>query len=613
MPVSPPREAAATPPNNRFGSNSSNKNMHRRHHNSCVDFTFCSDKAANGSKLVKLNTLFERIADRECGGIREEKLCKLIPSSPSNSIKYGHLQRKKRRGVTIVRKNGAATDDLHLISRGPFLAMFAHESTTFFSTLATNEKSEREGKRQPSRKKSSKTQKCSEKDTSSKRNSSDRKERKMQDASNPPANEELDMVIPTDTEPDQRAAFRCRANTAPTGSAEFMQLLKDSSDDGSSSLEMYSYEDSSSNDDESTAWNTINLVVNDSANLSSSPPLSDSEHLCSFQQQQLSPKSRRLYRRSASNSDQSQSSIKSDGDLNYQRQSNSFSLNRPRSSSMSSHSDASVDSLGSNQIFDSSNQFCPFSPSHNPYGGSHLNQNQMQNVQVVHRNSPSKPGHRRTPTPIIGDKIDCYENILPDNDPMKFNSVTSPSLTKTLTSDGQDSSNYGDSWDLSSYSMSSGEDDESHVYYDTFGNVAISPFKLEDTHSVRFNPEMHNFVQSQPGRTSSEKRRDDVCSSCSFLLNASKMIRQTFPFLFKESSVSMVQEYNKTSRNNMIHPLPVQYSFPMYHEGFQSRYFAQNMEHPHNLYPSPVSSMIPLTLEQIAQHENQIKYEYHQC
>ncbi len=598
MPVSPPRKPTVTlPSNNLTGRNSSKKAMNRRRHNSCVDFTFCSDGATNGSKLVKLNTLFERIADRDCGGIREDRLLKLIPSNSSNSIKFGHLQKRKKSGSSI--DNRAVTDDLHLISRGPFLAMFANESCTFLSALASNEKSEREGKKKTSKKRRGKSHSSSETDTIL--FSKNQEGVKNEDVPNHTSLQSFKMVIPTSNEPNQGGALRCRANTAPTGTAEFMQLLKATSDDGSSSLEMYSYEESNSYDDESTTWNSRHLASNETATISSLGPNPVHDQISSNEPQQLSPKSRRVYRRSASHSDQS--SIKSDSDLNHHGQGNGFCLNRPRSRSISSQSDVSVDSVSSDRLVDSNNQFCPFSPSHNPYGGMKMN---PRSFQVVHRNSPSLPGHRRTPTPTVvdGTGIDCYENLLPYYDPLKYSNVTSPSLTKTLTSDGHESSNYGDSWDLSSYSMSSGEDD---FYYNPGTGGTISQFPSENT---PFNPEMHHINFSTDGRGISKNGPSDLCSSCAFLSSASRMIRQLFPFFFKES---MIQEHVKMRPSKMVYQSPDQYSFPLYHDGFQRTHLPPNFEYPLHLYPSPDNvNLIHLAMENEVQRRLQMKIDNRQ-
>jgi hypothetical protein len=597
MPVSPPRKPTVTlSGNNHEGRNSSKKTMNRRRHNSCVDFTFCSDGATNGSKLVKLNTLFERIADRDCGGIREDRLLKLMPSNSINSIKFGHLQKRKKSLSSI--DNSAITYDLHLISRGPFLAMFANESSTFLSALASNEKSEREGKKKMSRKKRGESHTSSETDTNL--ISINQEGGKKEDVLNPTSLESFQMVIPTSNETNQSAAPRCRANTAPTGTAEFMQLLKHASDDGSSSLEMYSYEQSNSYDDESTALNSLNLASNETTTISSLGPNPICDQISYNEAKQLSPKSRRVYRRSASHSDQS--SIKSDSDLNQHGQGNGFSLNRPRSRSISSQSDVSVESVGSDRFVDSNNQFCPFSPSHNPYGGMKMN---SRICQVVHRNSPSFPGHRRTPTPVVGDgtaEIECYENLLPDYDPVKYSNITSPSLTKTLTSDGHESSHYGDSWDLSSYSMSSGEDD---FYYKPVSGGAISQFPFDN---APFNPEMHHINFSTNDRGISKNGLNDTCSSCAFLSSTSRMIRQLFPFFFKESSVTMVQGHVTMHRSKMAYQLPDQYSFPLNHDGFQRMNLPSKFENPPHLYPSPDNSnLIYLAMEKERQSRLQMK------
>jgi hypothetical protein len=117
----------------------------RRRHNSCVDFTFLPQNkfCTNTSKLLKLNLIFERAADRHSGGIREDRLLKMIPVSSPTKIKYGHLKSRDR-CLTKDRKNVVDEQALRIISRGPFLAMFAYENLNLVNSMAVNEKQARE-------------------------------------------------------------------------------------------------------------------------------------------------------------------------------------------------------------------------------------------------------------------------------------------------------------------------------------------------------------------------------------------------------------------------------------------------------------------------------------
>jgi len=123
---------------------------HVRSHNSCVDFSFLQESASgNSKKLTRLNALFQRVADRRSGGIRAEKLRRLLPptSTDFSASKYQYLlggqedmkPRKKKRG-----KKKVVPVPTRVISRGPFLAMFEHESNSFISALMANEKAMRE-------------------------------------------------------------------------------------------------------------------------------------------------------------------------------------------------------------------------------------------------------------------------------------------------------------------------------------------------------------------------------------------------------------------------------------------------------------------------------------
>jgi len=79
--------------------------------------------------------LFERAADKQLGGIREDKLMRLLPKGALTTAKYGFYLKKS---LKLRQK------DLRVISRGPFLSMFSHESVSFLNSLAMNEKNSRE-------------------------------------------------------------------------------------------------------------------------------------------------------------------------------------------------------------------------------------------------------------------------------------------------------------------------------------------------------------------------------------------------------------------------------------------------------------------------------------
>lgn len=114
-----------------------------RRHNSCVDFTFLSDvRSTNSYRLTRLNFVFEKAAERGLGGVRVDKLGRMLPAdAPFVQEKYKYLLGSRKESNTIKKK-----DDIRVISRGPFLAMFGHESISFINTLAINEKVERDNK-----------------------------------------------------------------------------------------------------------------------------------------------------------------------------------------------------------------------------------------------------------------------------------------------------------------------------------------------------------------------------------------------------------------------------------------------------------------------------------
>ena len=84
--------------------------------------------------MTRLNTLFERAADKKSGGIRQDKLVKILPKGQTTSLKYDAMLKYDKKDKK----------DLRIISRGPFLAMFSQESVSFLNSLAVNERLERE-------------------------------------------------------------------------------------------------------------------------------------------------------------------------------------------------------------------------------------------------------------------------------------------------------------------------------------------------------------------------------------------------------------------------------------------------------------------------------------
>jgi hypothetical protein len=153
--------------------------------------------------LKRLNAIFERAADRRSGGIREDKILRILPSG--TATKYGidpeavrrrlQLRREwqeenRRISATVAMANGGKSNrrrrrkssrsqqrdasigegetsvtieqgdisvearealaclgpcpELQILSRGTFLAMFANESSTFVNTMAQNDRTDRE-------------------------------------------------------------------------------------------------------------------------------------------------------------------------------------------------------------------------------------------------------------------------------------------------------------------------------------------------------------------------------------------------------------------------------------------------------------------------------------
>jgi len=125
--------------------NNSSRNLNHplsnRRHNSFVDHTFLQQNDfSNSRKLDRLNVIFERIADRKSGGIREDKLARLLPPAKPIYDKFAYL-----REIEKLPKDKKL--ELRILSRGPFLAMFSLESNAFINILAMNEKMERERKK----------------------------------------------------------------------------------------------------------------------------------------------------------------------------------------------------------------------------------------------------------------------------------------------------------------------------------------------------------------------------------------------------------------------------------------------------------------------------------
>mmetsp|Transcript_3169 Transcript_3169/g.5891 ORF Transcript_3169/g.5891 Transcript_3169/m.5891 type:complete len:708 (+) Transcript_3169:276-2399(+) len=127
------------------------KKVLKRHHvcfkhNSLVDFSFMDEKqSANALTLAKLNSLFGKVADRNDMGIRADKLFRFIRKMDINKLKIEWYGLK----LGIVADKDDDVDDgscsgssalkdcsgSRIISRGPFIATFKHESITFVSML----------------------------------------------------------------------------------------------------------------------------------------------------------------------------------------------------------------------------------------------------------------------------------------------------------------------------------------------------------------------------------------------------------------------------------------------------------------------------------------------
>jgi hypothetical protein len=98
------------------------------------------------------------------------------------------------------------------------------------------------------------------------------------------------------------------------------------------------------------------------------------------------------------------------------------------------------------------------------------------------------------------------------------------------------------SWDLSSYSVSSAEDDEHSHYFHLVGDGIIGE---------------HEKEQSSPsGR---EHSQEDKCNFLFCLSTADQLIRKIFPFLFKPSAISSTQiaAHGKETVRNFRSPTSV--------------------------------------------------------
>mmetsp|Transcript_31370 Transcript_31370/g.62166 ORF Transcript_31370/g.62166 Transcript_31370/m.62166 type:complete len:363 (+) Transcript_31370:247-1335(+) len=123
-----------------------------REYNSCVDFSFQSDRLSiNSRKLRRLNAIFERAADRSSRGIREDKLLEILPSGMAPKFKllrnFSHTKdpsqdlgtNENHHPNRVVPSSNEPVSSYRFISRGTFLAMFALESSAFINTTAQNE------------------------------------------------------------------------------------------------------------------------------------------------------------------------------------------------------------------------------------------------------------------------------------------------------------------------------------------------------------------------------------------------------------------------------------------------------------------------------------------
>ena len=123
-------------------------------HNSLVEFSFADNLlSSNELTLTRLNALFDRIADRNAMAIRADKLFRLILKTDRNEVTTERFQDilsvETNDNGKIIGRNGI----LRVVSRGPFLAIFKHESKSFVNSLenvvrslSTNKKKRKEKK-----------------------------------------------------------------------------------------------------------------------------------------------------------------------------------------------------------------------------------------------------------------------------------------------------------------------------------------------------------------------------------------------------------------------------------------------------------------------------------
>jgi len=104
-------------------------------YNSCVEFTFEGQGRSSSRKLRMLNQIFEKMADKISGGIREDTLIDLMPQGSCG--KFG-LNEK------ALEKPGCQH---RYLSRGTFLAMYSNESASFIFSMAQNMRIKRGMKR----------------------------------------------------------------------------------------------------------------------------------------------------------------------------------------------------------------------------------------------------------------------------------------------------------------------------------------------------------------------------------------------------------------------------------------------------------------------------------
>ncbi len=92
------------------------------------------------STSISIQALFEKIADRKSMAIRADKLYRIISKtdrSKSTIERYRLILNVELKGGKIQGRNGV----LRVISRGPFLSMFKHESKSFVSSLENSARS----------------------------------------------------------------------------------------------------------------------------------------------------------------------------------------------------------------------------------------------------------------------------------------------------------------------------------------------------------------------------------------------------------------------------------------------------------------------------------------